>query len=480
MAWNTCGVSNRSHRFVVVGGGPGGYEAALVAASGGAEVTLVNSQGVGGAAVLMDCVPSKALIASAGYLGRLVASAQHLGVHYRSVLDGAAEGDRFDLREVNDRVRSLAAAQSGDIEAGLVAKGIEVVRGRGRLDGARRVVVDVQGGGSRVLEADTVLLATGARPRRLGSAMPDGERILTWQDIWSLEGLPDHLVVIGSGVTGAELAQAYLHLGSRVTLVSSREHVLPNEDEDAARAIEEVFRGRGMEVLARSRAESVERVGDGVVVRLQDGREVVGSHALMAVGSLPNTEGIGLEEAGVEVNERGQIVVDRVSRTSVSGVYAAGDCTGVLPLASVAAMQGRIAVAHAIGDEVRPLTTTGISANIFTDPEIATVGMSAAEVADESEYRTVVMPLDTNPRAKMEHIENAFVKLFAQRRTGQLVGGVVVAPRASELIFPIALAVEHRLTADDVARTITVYPSLSGSLAEAARRLHAVDSLPSA
>lgn len=473
----------RKHRLVIIGGGPGGYEAALVAAAAGAEVTVVTSTGVGGAAVLTDCVPSKALIATGGYVGRVIDNAEHLGIHYKPLAlpddapvehtepgEPEIEAD-IDLCEVNSQVMALAGAQSDDIEAGLIAAGIEVVEGHARLAGPHTVMVDT--GTSEVeFEADTVLIATGARPRVMPTAVPDGERILTWQQIWSLTSLPKKLVVIGSGVTGVELAQAYLHLGSQVTLISSREHVLPGKDPDAARVLERVLERRGMEVLARSRADAVERTDDGVVVTLADGRRVEGSHALLAVGSLPNTADLGLESAGVAVDDRGYIQVDRVSRTSAYGVYAAGDCTGVLPLASVAAMQGRIAVAHAIGDEVHPLTTMGISANIFTDPEIATVGLSDEETADEGTFQTIVMQLDTNPRAKMHNINEGFVKLFAHRASNVLVGGVVVAPRASELIYPIALAVHNRLTADDMARTITVYPSLSGSIAEAARRLH--------
>ena len=209
--------------------------------------------------------------------------------------------------------------------------------------------------GVEELETDVVLLATGATPRVMDTARPDGERILTWQQLYDLKALPERLVVVGSGVTGAELAQAYLGLGSDVVLVSSRDRVLPGEDPDAAQVIEDVFTKRGMEVLGRSRMAAVERTAVGVVVRLEDGREVVGSHALLAVGSVPQTRGIGLEEVGVELTPTGHVQVDKVSRTSVRGVYGAGDCTGVLPLASVAAMQGRIAMSHALGDAVAPL-----------------------------------------------------------------------------------------------------------------------------
>ena len=208
---------------------------------------------------------------------------------------------------------------------------------------------------------------------------------------------------------------------------------------------------------------AVERTADGVVVRLEDGREVTGSHALLAVGSVPQTRGIGLEEIGVELTASGHVAVDRVSRTSVRGVYAAGDVTGVLPLASVAAMQGRIAMSHALGDAVAPLNLRVVSANIFTDPEIATVGVSQKDVDEEVvDAEVLMLPLSRNARAKMLGITDGFVKLFAQKGSGAVVGGVVVAPRASELIFPVTLAVQHRLNVDQVASTFTVYPRCRG------------------
>ncbi len=467
-------VNARSSRVVILGGGPGGYEAALVAAQLGADVAVVERDGLGGAAVLTDCVPSKALIATADYMSEFETAAD-LGVHLED-----SEGDEVsdavaELGEVNRRVLALAAAQSDDITTRLTEVGVRLLRGTAVLTSPTSVRVGTSDGDVD-LEADVVLLATGATPRVMDTARPDGERILTWQQIYDLEGLPERLVVVGSGVTGAELAQAYLGLGSQVVLVSSRDRVLPGEDPEAASVIEDVFTKRGMEVLGRSRMAAVERTADGVVVRLEDGREVTGSHALLAVGSVPQTRGIGLEENGVELSPSGHVVVDRVSRTSVRGVYAAGDCTGVLPLASVAAMQGRIAMSHALGDAVAPLALGVVSANIFTDPEIATVGVSQKDLDEgRADADILMLPLARNARAKMLGVTDGFVKLFAQKGSGVVVGGVIVAPRASELIFPVTLAVQHRLNVDQVASTFTVYPSLSGSIAEAARRLHVTD-----
>ena len=461
-----------SPRVVVVGGGPGGYEAALVAAQLGASVTVVERAGMGGSTVLTDVVPSKTLIATAEVM-TLVDGSDELGLRFPGSPDGSADGVTVDLDRVNQRVRDLARAQSADIGTRLRAEGVTILDGTGCLQGPDRVVAELADGTREQLDADVVLVATGSSPRTLPDAMPDGERILTWTQLYHLRELPERLVVVGSGVTGAEFASAYDALGAEVVLVSSRDRVLPGEDADAAEVIEEVFQRRGMTVLSRSRAQSARRTADGVVVTLADGRTVEGSHCLMAVGSIPNTAGIGLEEAGVALNEAGQIQVDRVSRTSARGVYAAGDCTGVLQLASVAAMQGRTAMWHALGDAVQPLQLRTVAANVFTAPEIATVGWTQAQIeSGEAQGVVVKLPLAGNARAKMQGIHDGFVKLFCRTGSGTVIGGVVVAPRASELIFPVALAVEHRLTVDQVAHAFTVYPSLSGSIAEAARRLH--------
>ena len=453
-------------RIGIIGGGPGGYEAALVAAQLGAEVLLVDRDGLGGSAVLTDCVPSKALIAVSDVMDE-VEDSRALGVEFDAPVG-------VDLSRLNTRVKALAAAQSRDVERHLAADGVQVVRAAGRLDGGRRIVTS-GAQGEQVHDVDAVLLATGAHPRILHDAAPDGERILTWTQLYELEALPERLVVVGSGVTGAEFANAYESLGSDVVLVSSRDRVLPGEDADAAAVIEEVFGRRGMTVLAEARAVAARRDGDGVCVTLTDGSVVEGSHVLMAVGSVPNTAGLGLDTAAVELDDRGYVRVDRVSRTTAAGVYAAGDVTGVLMLASVAAMQGRIAMRHALGDAVAPLDLGVVSSTVFTDPEIATVGWTQRMVDDGSVHAvSVKLPLARNPRAKMQEITDGFVKIFCRPGSGTLMGGVVVAPRASELIHPLSLAVRNGLTADQVADAFTVYPSLSGSVAEAARELRSV------
>jgi pyruvate/2-oxoglutarate dehydrogenase complex dihydrolipoamide dehydrogenase (E3) component len=464
-------------RIVIIGGGPAGYEAALVAAQLGAEVAVVERDGIGGASVLTDCVPSKTLIAAAGAMTSVRDSAG-LGLQGAEL---ARVG--LDLATVNRRVRGLAVAQSADIHQRLVAEGVRIVPGEARLCdeqrglAAHRVEVrDPNGMVTEELEGDVVLIATGADPRELPGAEPDHQRILDWRDVYDLDQPPEHLVVVGSGVTGAEFASGYLEGGVPVTLVSSRDRVLPGEDSDAAEVLEQVFQSRGGR-LARGRAAAVRRTEKGIEVELTDGRTVEGSHALMTVGTVPNTGGLNLEKAGVELSAAGHVVVDRVSRTSVPGIYAAGDVTGVFQLASVAAMQGRIAMWHALGEAVAPIKLKTVAANVFTHPEIATVGLQEKSLPEDADVDVVRLPLATNARAKMSDLRDGFVKLFARRSTGAIVGGVVVSPGASELVLPIALAVTKGLTVSDLAQTFAIYPSLSGSITEAGRRLMGSDDL---
>jgi len=456
---------------VIIGGGPGGYEAAVAGIQLGAQVTLIERNGVGGSAVLTDVVPSKALIATAD-AANSVREASSLGIRFKAegkLVDPKVD---LDLGAINQRLLSIAKDQSTEMTHQLTSLGVRLIHGSGRLEGNHHVIVTHNDGREEKLEAKTIIVAVGAHPRTISSAEPDGSRILTWLDLYDLKELPEHMIVVGSGVTGAEFASAFMGLGSQVTLISSRDTVLPGEDADAAALIEKVFIRNGMQVLSKSRAESVVNTGSGVEVTLSDGRVISGSHCLMAVGSIPNTAGLGLQEAGVELTESGHVVVNKVARTSRANVYAVGDCTTFLPLASVSAMQGRTAVFHTLGDVARPTELRNVAANVFTAPEIASVGWTEKDVQAGLVNGTVhKIELELNPRAKVQGINDGFIKLIASSG-GTVIGGVVVAPKASELIYPIAIAVENRLTVDQVARTFAVYPSISTSITDAARALH--------
>ena len=467
-------------RIVIIGGGPAGYEAALVAATSHPEttdVTVIESDGIGGAAVLDDCVPSKTFIA-ATWLRTELRRAPRMG------FDIDIDDAKISLPQIHARVRRLAAEQSADIAAQLRSVDVNLVAARGELVdptpglARHRIKATAADGTISEYDADVVLIATGASPRIMPTAQPDGERILTWRQLYDLEALPEHLIVVGSGVTGAEFVHAYTELGVQVSVAASRDRVLPYEDLDAALVLEESFAERGVQLFKNARAESVTRTDTGVLVTMTDRRTVAGSHALITIGSVPNTTGLGLERVGIELGHGDYLKVDRVSRTTVPGIYAAGDCTGLLLLASVAAMQGRIAMYHALGEGLSPIRLRTVAATVFTRPEIAAVGVPQSMIDDGSVLaRTIMLPLRTNARAKMSGLRQGFVKIFCRKSTGVVIGGVVVAPIASELILPIAVAVQNRITVTALAETLAVYPSLSGSITEAARRLMAHDDL---
>ncbi|MBT1035742.1 NAD(P)H-quinone dehydrogenase [Canibacter sp. lx-45] len=466
----------RKHRIVILGGGPGGYEAALVGAQLDADITLVEATGIGGSAVLTDVVPSKSLIATADAVAA-VRNASELGVCTVTESGESCEVTTVvDCAALNKRLLRMAQTQSQDMLKKLTSAGVKVIFGHAKLASRSAVSISTNTGETQLIEADTIVIAVGASPRKLVSAKPDNERILTWKQLYNLTELPEHLIVVGSGVTGAEFASAYRILGSKVTLVSSRERVLPGEDKDAAQVLEEKFKQLGMQVLSKSRADAVIRTADGVRVELADGRAVTGSHCLMAVGSIPNTSCIGLENAGIKTTDSGHIRVNRVASTSVPSIYAAGDCTDFYPLASVAAMQGRTAIMHALGDFVRPIEVRNVTSNVFTSPEIATVGFSEKDIEEIPELAATssvhMLPLHENPRAKMQGVKEGFVKIIASKLNGAVRGGVIVGPRASELIFALAVAVEHRLTVDQITAAFTVYPSMTDSISDVSRDLH--------
>ena len=445
-------------KIVILGGGPGGYEAALVAAETGADVTVVDRTGMGGACVLLDCVPSKALCTAA----------ESVTWHEQGAALGVEPGGvKIDLPKLFGRIRDLAQAQSRDVETRVARAGVHIVHASGRFVDAHTI----EAGGER-LRGDALLVATGSSPRELPSARPDGARILNGRQVYDLEAVPEHLVVVGSGATGVEFAHAFNRLGAHVTLVSSREQMLPNEDADAAAVLENVFERRGMTILKRSRAEGARASTDGVEVSLTDGRRIEATHALFTIGQVPNSVSIGLEDAGVVIGANGGIPVDGVSRTNVGHIYAAGDVVGGMMLASVAAMQGRIAMWHALGQAVAPLRADEISSTVFTDPEIATVGISEAYASARGMAVDVrKLPLATNARSKMLGLGDGFVKLIATPDGGAILGGTVVAPHASDLILPVSVAVHARLGVAYVAQAFSIYPSLSGSIQEAARQL---------
>ncbi|MGH9008269.1 MAG: FAD-dependent oxidoreductase, partial [Acidimicrobiia bacterium] len=324
-----------SIRFVIVGGGPGGNTAATVAARLGAEVTLIERDLVGGAAHLWDCVPSKAMIATGGFLSELD----------RAEVMGVAADGRLDLDALRARISGIEAKLHHSVCGLLESQGVRMIRGTGRLKGPHEVIAETADGVEEI-EADAILLATGSRPRIPEWCEVDGERILTTRQAYPPTEIPGHLIVIGSGVTGVEFTHMFRSLGSDVTLIVSRQQVLPGKDPEVAAALEAEFLRRGVRLYKGARAAGVEIDGSNLRVLCDDGRVATGTHAVLAIGSIPNSDGLGLDAAGVTADPGGYVPVTHHLQSNVPHIYAAGDLSGKLPLSSVAAMQGRKIAEH--------------------------------------------------------------------------------------------------------------------------------------
>jgi pyruvate/2-oxoglutarate dehydrogenase complex dihydrolipoamide dehydrogenase (E3) component len=450
-----------SKRFVIIGGGPAGNTAATHAARLGAQVTMIEKDVVGGAAHLLDCIPSKAMIATGGALARLN-RAEGMGLNEVSAgLDFDALAGR--IKAIEDRLETSTVQL-------LESQGVRLVQGTGRLVGPDLVVADTADGPVE-LPADVVLLSTGSRPRIPEWAPVDGKRVLTTRDAYPPPELPEHLVVVGSGVTGVEFVHMFSAFGCKVTLIVSRQQVLPQKDPEVAAVLEDDFIGRGVRLFKGARATGIEVDDDGVTVLCDDGRHARGSQALLAIGSIPNSEGLGLETAGVDT-DGGYVVVNHNCQSSVPHIYAAGDLSGKLPLSSVASMQGRKIAEHAMGLHAgihRHLDYEKAASAIFTVPEIADVGLAEADAfAEGRKIRVTKVPFSMNAKALIENDFRGFVKIISDPATGVILGGSIVGRRAAELISVIALAVTAGLRVQDIHETLLVHPTLAEALSDAA------------
>jgi dihydrolipoamide dehydrogenase len=448
-------------KMVIIGGGPAGNQAATTAARLVAEVTLVERVVVGGAAHLWDCIPSKAMIATGGAMGDL-GRAKSMGM--RSV---SAE---LDLEALGARIGAIQARLEGSVSSLLRSQDVRMVHGSARLISPYEVEIDGPEG-IEVVVADVIVLATGSRPRIPAWATVDGTRVLTTRDAYPPPELPEHLIVVGSGVTGVEFVHMFRSFGSEVTLIVSRQQVLPQKDPEVAAALEDNFLSRGVRLFKGARAEGIDVTDDGVVVRCDDGRQAKGSHVLLAIGSIPNSDGLCLDEVGVKA-EGGYVVVDHNLRSNIPHIYAAGDLSGRLPLSSVASMQGRKIAEHAMGMHQGPhrhLDYDKAASAIFTEPEIADVGLAEADAfAEGRKIRVTKVPFSASAKALINDDPRGFVKIVSDPATGVVLGGSIVGRHAAELISVIALAVNAGLRVSDLEETVLVHPALAEALVEAA------------
>ncbi|MCE2763567.1 MAG: FAD-dependent oxidoreductase [Ilumatobacteraceae bacterium] len=450
-------------RFLIIGGGPAGNTAATYAARLGAEVTMVERDLVGGAAHLLDCIPSKTMIATGGAMSF---SRRLQGMGLEEVQP------EIDVEALTERVEDIKDHLSGSTANLLTSQGVRILRGSARFTSPTSAEVNTHDGKTVSVPFDAALIATGSRPRIPEWVRPDGERILTTRECYPPKIFPTSVCVVGSGVTGVEFVHMFESFGAKVTLVVSRQQVLPSKDPEVAAVLEDDFLRRGVSLLKGARAQSIERDADGVLVKCDDGRQVRASHAVLAIGSVPNSDGLNLEAAGVHVDGGGYVPINHHCVTNVEHIYAAGDVSGKLPLSSVASMQGRKVAEHVMGlhtREHRHLDYDKAASAIFTEPEIADVGLAEAEAfASGRKIRVTKVPFSATPKALINNDSRGFVKIISDPATGVVLGGSIVGRHAAELISVIALAVTANLKVTDIVESLLVHPALSEALAEAA------------
>ena len=455
-----------TYDLVIIGGGPGGYVAAIRAAQLGQKVAVVEREALGGICVNWGCIPTKALLRNAEIANILAGEGRDYGFSFDNLkLDYAVAQKRS--RQVSDRLMK-------GIGFLFRKNAITHIQGAGTFVGPKQVKVTPSG---QVLEGKHVIIATGARSRALPGMKVDGQKIITSREALELTVAPKRLVIVGAGAIGMEFAYVFRAYGSDVTVIEMLPHVLPLEDEETAAEVAKGFKRQGIKTLVNTRTEAVETTEGGVTVRVKDqgtGQEqaIEADVVLVAIGVAANSEGIGLETAGVQTDKRGFIVVDEYLRTNVPGIYAIGDVTGKLLLAHVASAQGIVAAEHIAGHETRPLRDSDyvfMPRCTYCKPQVASLGYTEAQAKEKGyEIKIGKFPFVANGKALGLNEKEGFVKIIADAKYGEILGAHLVGPEVTELLPELALAHTWELTTEEIARTVHAHPTLSEAIMEAA------------
>ena len=449
---------------VVVGGGPGGYVAAIRAGQLGLRTACIEADKLGGVCLNIGCIPTKALLSSALMVNEL----RHAGGHGITF-----DGFTADLGPAQKRSRSVAAKLSNGVSFLLKKNKVAHIEGYGRLLGGGRVEVDNKGE-KQVISARDIIIATGSRPRSLPFLQIDEERI--WSSTGALfqDKAPETLVVVGAGAVGMEFADIYNAYGTKVTVIEALDRVLPLEDKDSSRTVAMAFKKRKMDIFTSARVESTEAVDDGVVISFTDKRgkahRLEVDYVLSAVGRIPNTEDIGLEAAGVKVTERGNfVVVDEAMRTSVPGIWAVGDCAGQQLLAHKGMHEGVVAAEHIAGVGHHTVDYANVPNCTYCHPEVASVGLTEEQAREKGlDIEVGKFPWAGNGRALAAGDSTGFVKVIRDKRYSEVVGAHIVGPHATELIAEFVMARHLESTVEEIDLAMHPHPTLSEAVAEGA------------
>jgi dihydrolipoamide dehydrogenase len=449
----------KQHDLVVIGGGPGGYPAAIRAAQLGLNVACIEQEeALGGTCVRVGCIPSKALLESSE---RLQETQHELQLHGINV-----EGVSFDLAQMMKRKTDVVKTLTGGVAFLLKKHKITRYLGHGKIVAPNRVLVE--GKDNEEIEAKNIVIATGSKSANLRGVEMDGERIVTSTEALSFPEVPGHLIVIGGGYIGLELGSVWKRLGAKVTVLEYLPRILPGMDSEIADEALKIFKKQGLEFRLGVKVVGARKEGDQAVVEIEGGESLKADRVLVSVGRVPNTEGLGLPEVGVALDERGRVIVDENYATNVPNIYAIGDVIAGPMLAHKATEEG-VACVEKIVTGYGHVNYNTIPGIVYTEPEIASVGQSEDNLKDSGiEYRKGVFPFSASGRARsIGHIEGR-VKVLADAQTDRVLGVHIIGPRAGDLIAEAVTAIEFGASSEDIARVCHAHPTLSESLHEAA------------
>jgi len=451
----------REFDIVIIGAGPGGYVAAIRAAQLGAKVALVERDKVGGTCLNRGCIPTKALY----YSARALTSARHAGDF------GVQLGEiKFDVGRAIDRKDEIVKKLVGGVEQLLKGNGVEVLRGDGVIESAGKVTVK-KAEGAETIGCKSIIVSTGSEPAMIPAFNIDGKNVITSTEALSLRKVPESLLIIGGGVMGCEFATLFSAFGSKVMIVELLPTILSNEDKMVSRVILKRYKDTGVNVLTEVSVEDVKAVDNGVKTRLKDGREFFTEKVLVTIGRSFNSSGIGLENAGVNL-DRGRITVNEKMETNVKGIYAIGDVTGKMLLAHVASAQGIVAVSNALG-KAKSMDYSAIPAGTFTDPEIGSVGLKEKDAAEKGMAVSVGrFPYAASGKAMGMGETDGFVQIVADQSTDKVLGCSIVGAHATDLLAEVTLAIRMGAKTEDIVETVHAHPTLPEITLEAAEDVH--------
>ncbi|WP_164669163.1 dihydrolipoyl dehydrogenase [Virgibacillus doumboii] len=445
---------------LVVGAGPGGYVAAIRAAQTGQKVTIVDKGNLGGVCLNVGCIPSKAMI-QAGHLTEYARGNEELGIKTENV--------SVDFSKVQEWKGKVVNKLTSGVESLLKGNKVDIVKGEVYFVDKNTVkVMDEKQ--SQTYTFNNCIIATGSTPIEIPS-FKFSDRVLDSTGALNLDELPEKMVVIGGGYIGTELGTAYANFGTEVTVLEGTKEILGGFEKSMKQVVKKRLKKKGVNVITEAMAQGVEESKDGVKVKYEaKGKEetIEADYVLVTVGRRPNTEEIGLEQVGIEVDDKGLIKIDKQCRTNVDNIYAIGDIVEGPPLAHKASYEGKVA-AEAISGEKSAIDYLGIPAVVFSDPELATVGYTEA-AAKEAGYdvKASKFPFAANGRALSLNDSDGFTKLITRKEDGLVIGAQVAGPNASDVIAEVGLAIEAGMTAEDIALTIHAHPSLGETVMEAA------------